>query len=125
MTHVEDTVDPIRDLDIITQELRLKVICSTLQRTLHGFVIILNSNVSFDLIPVSIITGVCVSTCVSTCVCVCVFPILIMHGYLAASMVLLQDIEFMDRKIEDLEKVLKRSNAKEHKIEMECCQKVS
>lgn len=48
-----------------------------------------------------------------------------MHGYLAASMVLLQDIEFMDRKIEDLEKVLKRSNAKEHKIEMECCQKVS
>jgi obg-like ATPase 1 len=58
VTHVEDTVDPIRDLDIITQELRLK------------------------------------------------------------------DIEFMDRKIEDLEKVLKRSNAKEHKIEMECCQKV-
>lgn len=29
VTHVEDTVDPIRDLDIITQELRLKVICST------------------------------------------------------------------------------------------------
>ena len=115
MTHVEDTVDPIRDLDIITQELRLKVICSTLQCNLHGFVIILNPNVAFDLIPVSVITGVCV----------CVFPIRIMHGYLAASMVLLQDIEFMDRKIEDLEKVLKRSNAKEHKIEMECCQKVS
>ena len=53
------------------------------------------------------------------------YTIRIMHGYLAASMVLLQDIEFMDRKIEDLEKVLKRSNAKEHKIEMECCQKVS
>lgn len=85
----------------------------------------MNPNVSFDLIPVRIITGVCVSTCVSTCACVRVFSILIMHGYLAASMVLLQDIEFMDRKIEDLEKVLKRSNAKEHKIEMECCQKVS
>lgn len=60
MTHVEDTVDPIRDLDIITQELRLKVICSTLQCNLHGFVIILNPNVAFDLIPVSVITGVCV-----------------------------------------------------------------
>ncbi len=26
VTHVEDTVDPIRDLEIITQELRLKVL---------------------------------------------------------------------------------------------------
>lgn len=58
VTHVEDTVDPIRDLEIITQELRLK------------------------------------------------------------------DIEFMDRKIEDLEKVLKRSNDKQTKLELECCQKV-
>lgn len=125
MTHVEDTVDPIRDLDIITQELRLKVICSIFVIQFAWVCHHFNPNVYFDLIPVSIITGVCVPMCVSTCVCVCVFSILIMHGYLAASMVLLQDIEFMDRKIEDLEKVLKRSNAKEHKIEMECCQKVS
>jgi obg-like ATPase 1 len=31
----------------------------------------------------------------------------------------------MDRKIEDLEKVLKRSNDKQTKLELECCQKVS
>jgi obg-like ATPase 1 len=30
----------------------------------------------------------------------------------------------MDRKIEDLEKVLKRSNDKQTKLELECCQKV-
>lgn len=36
-----------------------------------------------------------------------------------------QDIEFMEKKIEDCEKVLKRSNAKEAKLELECCQKVS
>ncbi|KAL3696669.1 hypothetical protein R1sor_010745 [Riccia sorocarpa] len=56
--HVEDTVDPIRDLEVITNELRLK------------------------------------------------------------------DLEFMARKVEDLEKALKRSNAKELKVEMECCVKV-
>lgn len=37
---------------------------------------------------------------------------------------LLQDIEFMEKKIDDCEKVLKRSNAKEAKMELECCQKV-
>ncbi|KAJ7296239.1 hypothetical protein O6H91_Y135500 [Diphasiastrum complanatum] len=56
--HVEDTVDPIRDLDVITEELRLK------------------------------------------------------------------DKEFMQRKIEDLEKALKRSNDKQLKLELECSQKV-
>lgn len=56
--HVEDTVDPIRDLEVITEELRLK------------------------------------------------------------------DREFMERKVEDIEKVLKRSNDKHIKLELECCKKV-
>eukprot|EP00252_Welwitschia_mirabilis_P004747 TRINITY_DN15041_c0_g1_i1.p1 TRINITY_DN15041_c0_g1~~TRINITY_DN15041_c0_g1_i1.p1 ORF type:complete len:395 (-),score=84.98 TRINITY_DN15041_c0_g1_i1:473-1657(-) len=56
--HVDDTVDPVRDLEVISEELRLK------------------------------------------------------------------DIEFMERRIEDLEKTMKRSNDKHLKIEMECCQKV-
>ncbi|KAF1895331.1 hypothetical protein Lal_00043977 [Lupinus albus] len=56
--HVDDTVDPVRDLEIISEELRLK------------------------------------------------------------------DIEFMERKIEDVEKSMKRSNDKQLKIELECCQKV-
>lgn len=56
--HVDDTVDPVRDLEIISEELRLK------------------------------------------------------------------DIEFMERKLEDLEKTMKRSNDKQLKIEHECCQKV-
>ena len=36
----------------------------------------------------------------------------------------LKDIEFMHRAIEDLEKVLKRSNDKQVKLEHECCLKV-
>jgi obg-like ATPase 1 len=56
--HVDDTVDPVRDLEVITEELRLK------------------------------------------------------------------DIEFMQNKLEDLEKSMKRSNDKQLKIELECCQKV-
>ncbi|KAL5157933.1 Obg-like ATPase 1 [Glycine soja] len=56
--HVDDTVDPVRDLEVITEELRLK------------------------------------------------------------------DIEFMERKIEDIEKSMKRSNDKQLKIELECCQRV-
>ena len=56
--HVDDSVDPVRDLEVITEELRLK------------------------------------------------------------------DIEFMERKIEDLEKSMKRSNDKQLKIEHECCQRV-
>ncbi|KAL2341552.1 hypothetical protein Fmac_009492 [Flemingia macrophylla] len=56
--HVDDTVDPVRDLEVITEELRLK------------------------------------------------------------------DVEFMDRKIEDIEKSMKRSNDKQLKIELECCQRV-
>lgn len=56
--HVEDTVDPIRDVELIHHELRLK------------------------------------------------------------------DVEFVKRTIEDLEKVLKRSNDKQSKIELELCQKV-
>ncbi|KAF1890601.1 hypothetical protein Lal_00013196 [Lupinus albus] len=56
--HVDDTVDPVRDLEIISEELRLK------------------------------------------------------------------DVEFMERKVEDIEKSMKRSNDKQLKIELECCQKV-
>ncbi|EFJ11869.1 hypothetical protein SELMODRAFT_234816 [Selaginella moellendorffii] len=56
--HVEDSVDPIRDLDIITLELRLK------------------------------------------------------------------DLEFIERRIEDIDKALKRSNDKQLKLELECCHKV-
>ncbi|XP_020587395.1 obg-like ATPase 1 [Phalaenopsis equestris] len=56
--HVDDSVDPVRDLEVITEELRLK------------------------------------------------------------------DIEFMERRIDDLEKSMKRSNDKQLKIELECCQKV-
>ncbi|XP_023745379.1 obg-like ATPase 1 [Lactuca sativa] len=56
--HVDDSVDPIRDLEVITAELRLK------------------------------------------------------------------DIEFMERRIEDLEKILKRSNDKQVKVEHELCLKV-
>ncbi|PKA63988.1 Developmentally regulated G-protein 1 [Apostasia shenzhenica] len=56
--HVDDSVDPVRDLDVITEELRLK------------------------------------------------------------------DLEFMERKVEDLEKSMKRSNDKQLKTEHECCQKV-
>ncbi|KAH7427405.1 hypothetical protein KP509_10G043200 [Ceratopteris richardii] len=58
VTHVEDSVDPIRDLEIITNELRLK------------------------------------------------------------------DLEFIGRRIEDIEKALKRSNDKQLKLELECCKKV-
>ncbi|XP_056175803.1 obg-like ATPase 1, partial [Syzygium oleosum] len=56
--HVDDSVDPVRDLEVISAELRLK------------------------------------------------------------------DVEFMERKIEDLEKSMKRSNDKQLKIEHECCMKV-
>ncbi|TQE12053.1 hypothetical protein C1H46_002447 [Malus baccata] len=56
--HVDDTVDPVRDLEIISAELRLK------------------------------------------------------------------DIEFIERRIEDLEKSMKRSNEKALKIEHELCQKI-
>ncbi|XP_010538270.1 PREDICTED: obg-like ATPase 1 [Tarenaya hassleriana] len=56
--HVDDTVDPVRDLETITEELRLK------------------------------------------------------------------DIEFVGRKVEDLEKSMKRSNDKQLKIELELCQRV-
>ncbi|KAI7742240.1 hypothetical protein M8C21_033973 [Ambrosia artemisiifolia] len=56
--HVDDSVDPVRDLEVITAELRLK------------------------------------------------------------------DIEFMERRIEDLEKSMKRSNDKQLKIELEVCLKV-
>ncbi|KAB1222825.1 Obg-like ATPase 1 [Morella rubra] len=56
--HVDDTVDPVRDLEVISAELRLK------------------------------------------------------------------DIEFMEKRIEDLEKSMKRSNDKQLKIEHELCQKV-
>ncbi|MED6108314.1 hypothetical protein PIB30_022593 [Stylosanthes scabra] len=35
-----------------------------------------------------------------------------------------RDIEFMERKIEDLEKRMKRGNDKQLKIELECCQMV-
>lgn len=56
--HVDDTVDPVRDLDIITEELRLK------------------------------------------------------------------DLEFLERKLEDIEKSMKRSNDKQLKIEHECCERV-
>lgn len=35
-----------------------------------------------------------------------------------------QDIEFMEKKVEDLEKSMKRSNDKQLKIEHECCMKV-
>ena len=35
-----------------------------------------------------------------------------------------KDIEFMERKIEDLEKSMKRSNDKQLKVEHECSQKV-
>ncbi|KAJ6887415.1 hypothetical protein NC651_027672 [Populus alba x Populus x berolinensis] len=56
--HVDDIVDPVRDLEVISAELRLK------------------------------------------------------------------DIEFMERRIEDVEKSMKRSNDKQLKIELELCQKV-
>ncbi|PON54788.1 Ribosome-binding ATPase YchF/Obg-like ATPase [Parasponia andersonii] len=56
--HVDDSVDPVRDLEVISEELRLK------------------------------------------------------------------DIEFMEKKTEDLEKSMKRSNDKQLKIEHECCGKV-
>ncbi|GMP71666.1 hypothetical protein CsSME_00029986 [Camellia sinensis var. sinensis] len=56
--HVDDIVDPVRDLEVITEELRLK------------------------------------------------------------------DLEFMERKIEDVEKSMKRSNDKQLKIELELCQRV-
>ncbi|KAF8410672.1 hypothetical protein HHK36_003204 [Tetracentron sinense] len=55
--HVDDTVDPVRDLEVISEELRLK------------------------------------------------------------------DIEFMERKVEDIEKSMKRSNDKQLKLEHECCEK--
>lgn len=58
VTHVDDTVDPVRDLETITEELRLK------------------------------------------------------------------DIDFMSKKIEDLEKSMKRSNDKQLKIEHELCERV-
>ncbi|KAI5057490.1 hypothetical protein GOP47_0027505 [Adiantum capillus-veneris] len=58
VTHVEDSIDPVRDLEIITNELRLK------------------------------------------------------------------DLEFIARRIEDVEKALKRSNDKQLKLELECCKKV-
>ncbi|KAF6150644.1 hypothetical protein GIB67_022256 [Kingdonia uniflora] len=35
-----------------------------------------------------------------------------------------EDIEFMERKVEDIEKAMKRSNDKQLKIELECCEKV-
>lgn len=56
--HVDDSVDPVRDLEVITEELRLK------------------------------------------------------------------DLEFMEKKIEDLEKSMKRSNDKQLKIELELCQRI-
>ncbi|RRT69075.1 hypothetical protein B296_00019535 [Ensete ventricosum] len=56
--HVDDTVDPVRDLEIIGEELRLK------------------------------------------------------------------DVEFIEKKLEDLEKSMKRSNDKQLKIEHELCDKV-
>ncbi|KAK1309016.1 hypothetical protein QJS10_CPA09g00734 [Acorus calamus] len=56
--HVDDTVDPVRDLEVIGEELRLK------------------------------------------------------------------DLEFMERRLEDLEKSMKRSNDKQLKIELELCEKV-
>ncbi|PIA39831.1 hypothetical protein AQUCO_02600355v1 [Aquilegia coerulea] len=56
--HVDDSVDPVRDLEVITEELRLK------------------------------------------------------------------DIEFMEGKVEDLEKSMKRSNDKQLKLEHECCEKI-
>ncbi|KAL9252525.1 Obg-like ATPase 1-like protein [Drosera capensis] len=56
--HVDDTVDPVRDLEVIGEELRLK------------------------------------------------------------------DLEFMERRIEDLEKSMKRSNDKQLKIEHECCLRI-
>lgn len=56
--HVDDTVDPVRDLEVISEELRLK------------------------------------------------------------------DIEFMERRIEDLDKSMKRSNDKQLKIEHELCLRV-
>jgi obg-like ATPase 1 len=58
ITHVDDTVDPVRDLETISEELRLK------------------------------------------------------------------DIDFMNKKIEDLEKSMKRSNDKQLKIEHELCERV-
>ncbi|CAN6217609.1 unnamed protein product, partial [Urochloa humidicola] len=58
ITHVDDTVDPVRDLETITEELRLK------------------------------------------------------------------DIEFVNKKVEDLEKSMKRSNDKQLKIEHELCERV-
>lgn len=56
--HVDDTVDPVRDLEVITEELRLK------------------------------------------------------------------DVEFMEKKLEDIEKSMKRSNDKQLKIEHEVCERV-
>ncbi|KAL5731601.1 Obg-like ATPase 1 [Ranunculus cassubicifolius] len=56
--HVDDSIDPVRDLEVITEELRLK------------------------------------------------------------------DVEFMERKVEDLEKAMKRSNDKQLKQEHECCDKI-
>ncbi|KMZ63764.1 Threonine--tRNA ligase [Zostera marina] len=56
--HVDDIVDPVRDLEVITEELRLK------------------------------------------------------------------DVEFVERKVDDLEKSMKRSNDKQLKVEYECCAKV-
>jgi hypothetical protein len=56
---------------------------------------------------------------------VCYHLILISTGHDNLCSTSLQDIEFMEKKIEDCEKVLKRSNAKEAKVELECCQKVS
>ncbi|TVU02111.1 hypothetical protein EJB05_52477 [Eragrostis curvula] len=58
ITHIDDTVDPVRDLETIGEELRLK------------------------------------------------------------------DIEFVEKRIEDLEKSMKRSNDKQLKIELELCQRV-
>lgn len=37
----------------------------------------------------------------------------------------LQDIEFIEKRIEDVEKSMKRSNDKQLKIELELCLKVS
>jgi len=37
---------------------------------------------------------------------------------------MIKDIEFMERRIEDLEKSMKRSNDKQLKVELEVCLKV-
>lgn len=46
------------------------------------------------------------------------------QGWAVFCFVRVKDLEFMEKKIEDIEKSMKRSNDKQLKIELELCQRV-